>query len=264
MTYGAGGWTDERPGHHQTAPQRRKSDSEVWTDLHTEAVFRMQKVSANHAQVATTSRPGGRRIGPHALAFLYAYERLNHFGERTDAYAIEPVTRVFAWTDDDRAEWNVKDAAVLLQTFAGITHRKHNRGDFDPIALTDREDTDPLPAHYAFVGVAISSLGGDRDWASLRASSFGLEIPARTTVRLTDGTWIEMSHEGRGQWRVDSNYPLGYLSYIDARTSIPPDWRPSPETPHAWLDDLMVVLARHYDEKARAATAKPSQQRSRH
>jgi hypothetical protein len=265
VTYGAGGWTDERPGHHQTAPQRRKSDAEVWADIRVETVYRMQTVSSNHASVATNTRPGGRRIGPHALAFLYAFERNDQFNQPTDMYTVEPASRIFAWSDDDRPDYNVKDAPVLVRTMATIARQEHNAGNFDPLSLTDRADT-PLPPGAAFVGVGLSSLGDiSLDWGQLRASAFGLELPARAVVRLTDGSWIEMAHEGRGTWRVDSNTSVGYLSYFDVRTSIPPDWVPRPDSVHAWVDDLVTVCVRAYREAAVAAErAAMPRQRSRH
>ncbi len=262
MTYGAGGWTDERPGHHQAAPQRRKSDVEVWADIRVETVYRMQTVSSNHANVATNDRPGGRRIAPHALALLYAFERLDHFGQLTDTYGVEPATRIFAWSDDDRPDYNVKDAPILLKTMANIARQEHNAGGFEPLTLTDRDTA--LPPGAAFVGIGLSSLGDPMlEWRALKASAFGLELPARAVVRLTDGSWIEMSHEGRGTWRVDSNVAVGYLSYFDVRTSIPPDWRPRPDSVHAWLDHLVGVCDRAYRELS-TSQANPPRQRSRH
>lgn len=262
MTYGAGGWTDERPGHHHTAPQRRKSDAEVWAEIHVETVYRMQTVSSNHANVATNDRPGGRRIAPHAFALLYAFERQNHFGEFTDMYSVEPASRIFAWSDDDRPDYNVKDAQTLLRTMANIARQEHNAGNFDPLSLTDRQAV--LPPGAAFVGIGLSSLGDPSlDWGSLRASAFGLELAARTVVRLTDGCWIEMSHEGRGTWKVDSNVRVGYLSYFDVRTSIPAEWRPRPDSAHSWLDQLVATCDRAYRESA-VQHAHPPRQRSRH
>jgi hypothetical protein len=208
----------------------------------------MQTVSSNHANVVTGDRPGGRRIGPHALAFLYAHPRHDGFGQTIDSYAIEPASRIFAWSDDDRREYNVKDAPVLMKTMVEIATQEHNAGGFEPLSLTDRAQ-DPLPRGSVFVGIGLSSLGDPHaDWGNLRASAFGLELAARCLVRLTDQSWIELSHEGRGHWKVDANVALGYMSYFDTGRSIPPSWMPRPDSVHWWLDILVDVCARAYHE----------------
>ena len=262
MTHGARGWTDDRPGHYQAPPPRRKSDTEVWSEVRVEAVYRMQTVSSNHANIVTGDRPGGRRIGPHAFAFLYAHPRKDGFGQVQDSYTIEPASRIFAWSDDDRREYNVKDCPVLVKTMLEIATQEHNAGGFDPISLTDRGE-EPLPDGSVFVGIGLSSLGDSYgDWGNLKASAFGLELPARCLMRLTDRCWIEMSHEGRGQWRVDSNFALGYMSYFDIGRSIPYDWTPRPDSAHWWLDRLVDVCTRAYDELAvrRAETRRSTRQ----
>jgi hypothetical protein len=222
----------------------------VWAEIRAESVYRMQTVSSNHANVVTGDRPGGRRIGPNAIALLYAHPRRDKFGQAVDSYTIEPASRIFAWSDDQRREYNVKDAPVLMRTMLEIATQEHNAGSFDPLTLTDR-GTEPLPAGSVFVGIGLSSLGESHaEWGNLKATAFGLELPARCLVRLTDQCWIEMSHEGRGQWRVDANVSLGYMSYFDTGRSIPPDWTPRPESAHWWLDMLVDVCARAYKEMA--------------
>jgi hypothetical protein len=258
VTYGSHGWTDDRPGHHQGAPQRRKSAAEQWAEIRLESVFTGQTMSANHAHMATNARPaGGRRIAPQAFALLYAFEVRDSFGSPTDRYGVERASRIFAWSDDDRPEYNVKDATALMRTMAFTARDKFNRGSWDPQSLTDR--VTPLPDGNAFVGVAVSSLGGDgSEWGSLRSSAFGLEIPAQVLVRLTEGSWIEMSHAGgRGTWRVDSNVHLGYMSFFDVRQSIPPDFVPRRESVHQYVDDLVHTIQRAYDEAKVGTTPRP-------
>jgi hypothetical protein len=152
---------------------------------------------------------------------------------------------MFAWTDDNRDGYNVRDADKLLTAMTEIAARGHNAGGFDPLTITDR--VEPLPRGSQYVGTAISSLGDEAaDWGSLKANTFGLDLDASCTARLVDGTWIDLSRRGRSYWRVSANKPLGYLIGFDGGPSIPAEWTPRPQSMHYWLDQLTRILDAAY------------------
>lgn len=255
MTHGSGSWWSTsaqseypRPGQGQSQEDARYTQDTAerlaWTNVRIETIYRLRRTSYNHCTTAIADRPQGRRPGPHALVLLFAVPSANWSADRP-TFEISSASRMFAWTDDNRDGYNVRDADKLLTAMTEIAARGHNAGGFDPLTITDR--VEPLPRGSQFVGVAISSLGDESaDWGSLKTTTFGLDLDASCTARLVDGTWIDLSRRGRSYWRVSANKPLGYLIGFDGGPSIPADWTPRPESMHYWLDQLTRILDAAY------------------
>jgi len=253
VTHGSGGWwsnsaQSEYPRGGQPQDEARYSQDAAerlaWTNVRIETIYRLRRTSYNHCTTAIADRPQGRRPGPHALALLFAIPSGTWSADRP-TFEISSASRMFAWTDDNRDGYNVRDADKLLKAMAEISARGHNAGGFDPLTITDR--VEPLPRGSQYVGTAISSLGDESaDWGSLKANTFGLDLDASCTARLVDGTWIDLSRRGRSYWRVSANKPLGYLIGFDGGPSIPADWTPRPDSMHYWLDQLTRILDAAY------------------
>lgn len=258
MSHGSGDWD---PGHYQPRGSfrgRQTSAAEAasraaaepaalaWIAVRIEAILRMQRVSYNHALTATADRPNGRLPGPHALALLFAAPGPAWTPDRPN-YKLATASRMFPWTDDRRPGYNVRDPEALLETMTKIAGTEHNAGVWDPLSITDR--TDPLPQGADFVGVGLSSLGDPAmNWGGIKPRAFGLDLPAHCDVYLLDGTWIEIGRE-RHTWTMKSNRTLGYLTGFDAvGRHIPPDYQPRPGSTHAWLQQLVTIVDRAYQE----------------
>lgn len=261
MTHGPGGWwsnsvQSEYPRAAAQSPDvtRQSQDAAerlAWTNVRVETIYRMRRTSYNHCTTAIAERPQGRRPGPHALVLLFASPSTAWTADRP-TFEISSASRMFAWTDDTRDGYNVRDAEKLLRAIADIAARGHNAGGFDPLTITDRSE--PLPPGSQYVGTALSTLGDESsDWGSLKGNTFGLDLDASCTARLVDGSWIDLSRRGRSYWRVSANKSLGYLIGFDGGPSIPPEWTPRPDSPHFWLDQLTRSLDAVYQGGLRTA-----------
>jgi len=222
----------------------------AWAYLREAVLFRMQKLSFNHAMVVA-DKPQGRLPGPHAIALLYGAE-VRREGSTTQQFEVFAATRMFQDTDDDRAKYNVRDLPQLLANLTEIAEYHYRAGGWNPLDLTDRAE--PMPSNAYFVGLGVSSLGSPgQNWVEVR-SGFGLQLPSHCDIRLTDGTWIEMSRDGsQSQTRLNCNRLLGYMSGFAQGPMIPADYQARPNHPHAWLDRLAGVIDATYNERARRA-----------
>jgi len=259
VTYGPSSWDSGHYQQQQQPPQRSGYRSRqaaptppaepaalAWVAVRIEAILRMQRVSYNHALTATADRPQGRLPGPHALALLFAAPGPAWTPDRPN-YKLATASRMFPWTDDRRPGYNVRDADALLETMTKIAATEHNAGPWDPLTITDRTET--LSQGAEFVGIGLSSLGDPvMNWGGIKPRAFGLDLPAHCDVYLLDGTWIEIGRE-RHTWTMKSNKTLGYLTGFDAvGRSIPPDYEPRPGSTHAWLQALVNIVDRAYQE----------------
>jgi len=244
VTYGADEWTDHRTDQHYGDGR----DEDPWLPIRIEVGYRVRDMNQNHIKHATFDRPDNRLPGPHALGWLYATATEQ---DQIRPFQIDVASRMFPWTDDDRPAHNVKDAAVLVAQMATIAEDNLRTHRADPVQFTDR--TEPLP-YAQFIGIAISSLGVEgMDWGSMKASAFGfgVELPSSCVVRMVDGTWLELSRTGRGGWRSECNRAMGYMNAMDWnwRSSMPPNWTPRPGSMHDYLDRLVAITDRTYEER---------------
>lgn len=230
----------------------------AWAFLREAVLFRMQKLSFNHAMVVA-DKPQGRLPGPHAVALLFGAETRGGGGGRQ--FEVYAATRMFQDTDDERPKYNVRDLPQLLANLTEIAEYHYRAGGWDPLDLTDRAET--MPAGAEFVGIATSSLGSPgQNWVDVR-SGFGLQLPSHCDIRMADGTWIEMSRDGsQSQTRLNCNRLLGYMSGFAQGPMIPIDYRPRQDHPHAWLDRLARVIDAAYSERNRhnPSRVRPRQQ----
>jgi hypothetical protein len=260
VSYASGGWSPMGTGQRRpvdplwteatSAPlgDPNEPPNPAWTYLREGVLFRMQKMSFNHAMVVA-DKPQGRLPGPHAIAMLYGAES-RASSPQARQFDIYAATRMFQDTDDERPKYNVRDLPQLLANLTEIAEYHYRAGGWDPVELADRSET--MPSNAQFIGIGISSLGAPgQNWVEVR-SGFGLQLPSHCDIRMTDGTWIEMSRDGsQSQTRLNCNRLLGYMSGFAQGPMIPVDYQPRPNHPHAWLDRLTGVIDAAYAERAR-------------
>lgn len=231
-----------------------------WAEVRNQALERMVKMNAAHAQHAWERRGSSSRIGPHALAFLY-YDVPGGAG-RPQHLMVAAATRLFHDDDDQRDVHR-----LIFRLCKQADEQFLPTGSFDPrTAFANR--TDPMSAQATFLGLGLSTLdAATGSWEQTQQRATGpTQVPGRCLIILSDGSRLLVDREDDqrfGQVKVISTGDLNVVRDTPTRNWTAASSINEPSETWQWLLQLgkLIDTGQQLADRAQSGGPIPRQRR---